>query len=96
MKRSKEEAAIMSRIENLREELARQERLLEEERVKLAGIAIGDIVLCEGERYRVARVDVNSWGGKPWLMANPTKKDGTFWTALRRLFSDWEREGQAQ
>ena len=94
--RSKEEDAIMSRIANLKQEIARQEGLLEAERLKRAGVAIGDIVIRRGERYRVAEIDVQFWGGKPWVKGNPTKKDGTFGTALRSLFSEWEKEGPAQ
>lgn len=99
-KRTKEEDAIMSRIANLEHELERQRSLLRDERMKHAGIAIGDIVLCQrgrfhGERFRVVEIEVRSYGGKPWVKGNPTKKDGTFGNALRSLFSDWEKEDRA-
>lgn len=93
--RSKEEDAIMSRIANLKQELARQNDLLEAERLKRAGVAIGDVVLRKGERFRVAEIEVHDWG-KAWVKGNPTKKDGTFGTALRSLFSYWEKEEQSQ
>lgn len=89
MNHTKEEQAIMSRIANLRTELARQQKLLEAEKLKRAGVAIGDIVICKGERYRVAKVTAFGYG-KSWVGGNPTKKDGTFGSSIRNLYDHWE------
>jgi hypothetical protein len=91
MKRSKEEDAIMSRIANLKTELKRQNKLLEEERYRNAGIAIGDIVVSKGERFRVAQVKTFSYGSV-WVIGNAKKKDGSWGTAPRQLYNDWTKE----
>jgi hypothetical protein len=88
MAKSKEEDAIMSRIANLKAELQRQEGLLKQERMRIAGVAIGDIVECKGVRYQVADVQHSSYS--VWVIGNPQRKDGTFGTAARRLYDDWK------
>ena len=88
MAKSKEEDAIMSRIANLRTEIARQERLLKQERMRIAGVAIGDIVECKGVMYKVADVQDHTFG--VWVLGNPQRKDGSFGTATRRIYSEWK------
>jgi hypothetical protein len=90
MNHTKEEQAIMSRIANLRKELKRQEVLLDAERLSRAGVAVGDIVISQGARFRVAKVHPYGWG-KSAVTGNPTKKDGTFGGALRCLGGNWEK-----
>ena len=91
MKRSKEEDAIMSRIANLETELKRQRKLLDEERYRNVGVAIGDIVVSRGERFRVAEVKTFSYGSA-WVVGNAKKKDGTWGASKRALYSDWTKE----
>lgn len=58
-------------------------------RLAAAPVKAGDIVLDrKGAKHRVVVVDA-SWS-KPWVKANPLKKDGTYDTALRRLYNDWK------
>jgi hypothetical protein len=91
MKRSKEEDAIMSRIANLETDLKRQRGLLEAERLRNAGIAVGDIVVSKGERFRVCEVKPFSYGSV-WVIGNAKKKDGSWGAARRALYSDWTKE----
>lgn len=55
-----------------------------------AGISIGSIVKsASGEQYRVAEIKI--WrSGKPSVAGNPKRKDGTFGTAIRNLYDNWE------
>lgn len=53
------------------------------------GVRVGAIVLFRGVRHQITAIDVK-WGDKPWLRGNPMKKDGTFGTAERHLYSNWE------
>jgi hypothetical protein len=86
---TKEETALMSSIANLRNQLFELEAALSLERMKRAGVKVGDIVTRRGEDYRVCEVEPPSMSGKAWVRGNPRKKDGTFGTAVRALYSDW-------
>jgi hypothetical protein len=94
LRHSKEEDAIMSRIANLERQLKHQRGLLEAERIRRAGISVGDVVVSKGERFRVAEVKAFSYG-QAWVTGNPEKKDGTFGTSRRNLYSDWQKEKPA-
>jgi hypothetical protein len=55
---------------------------------EIYGVYIGDVVRDRGKEYRVIKIKPN-YGYKPWLVGNLKKKDGTFGTAKRNLFSSW-------
>lgn len=52
------------------------------------GIEIGSVVKYRGVLHRVT--SVTEGYGKPWAEGNPMRKDGSYGTARRNLFSDWE------
>ncbi len=57
------------------------------------GIAPGVIVKTRKGEFRVVDIDFRCWWGpdeKPWATGNPKRKNGTFGTAIRNLYSDWE------
>ncbi len=89
------------RIKELEEEnIALRQRIIDnDEEIKrlageLAGVKVGDIVLCNGKRFMVASID-NSWTfQKPHLMGFFEKSDGSFSSAIRRAYSDWEVASQ--
>lgn len=58
------------------------------------GVKVGSIVAStakntRGAHYKVTEIKT-SWRDKPWLEGNPKKKDGTFSTAMRHLYTEWE------
>lgn len=54
------------------------------------GVRIGSIIKDRnGVVYRVIEVSTR-FDGKPWLVGNPKKKDGSFGIAQRNIYSDWE------
>jgi hypothetical protein len=57
---------------------------------KFFGCAAGAIVLDRHDQpHRVVGID-RYWGcDKPWVTANPMKKDGTWGIAKRNLYSSW-------
>jgi len=76
----------------LQEKLSRTKQSITAEKLRLVreilGLEIGSIVLdTKGKYYRVCEIDTH-WD-KPWLCGNPLKKDGTYGTAVRNLYSDW-------
>jgi len=55
------------------------------------GITVGSVVLgTDGKEYRVVTLDAN-YGMKPRVQGNPRKKDGTWGTAVRHLYSYWTK-----
>lgn len=56
------------------------------------GVKPGVIVVYRGKDHRVVKVEPRSFTDdcKPWVTGSPMKKDGTFGTAVRLLFDDWE------
>lgn len=85
-------AALESKVKSLRTELRDCENLLRDAQVSASGLSIGDIVRLKRteKRFRISRIEPQLYG-KIWLMGNPERRDGTFGTAERHLFSDWER-----
>lgn len=59
------------------------------------GLSVGAIIMDEkGKKHRVtswgaADDNYKRWGRRPWVYANPQKKDGTYGTKVRNLYSDW-------
>ncbi len=56
---------------------------------KLFGVKVGSTVLCNGKEYRVAKVFVQAFTDKPWIKANPKRKDGSFGVQERNLYTRW-------
>ena len=88
----------MDRLQEIEDEITRLRTkigLLAQERDRLrqekAGVYVGDIVQKGGKLYRVTDVNTH-WEGKPWLKGSPQRKDGSYGTAERNLFSDWTKE----
>lgn len=94
MERTKHEMALMSQIANLRQKLRDKERELRNERIRKAGVNIGDIVLHRGEEFRVAGIEVSAYS--MWLTVNPRKKNGEFGNAVRNLYTNWTLANQAK
>lgn len=56
------------------------------------GVKIGVVVTGpDSKKFRVTKVDVR-WNDRPWLEGNPLKKDGTWGTAVRHLYENWQVE----
>lgn len=91
MARTKEEDALMSQIANLERQLHDKRAELLEVRIKQSGIKIGQIAVTQKGRYRIVRIEPTGWGD-PWLIGNPTKKDGTFGTAEHRVYGKYTIE----
>lgn len=86
MKWSQHVNDLKSRVGDLERQLHEAQKRVHDAMIAESGVAVGDIVLDKkGERYLVAEVEPQSWGGA-WVIACPQKKDGTFGTARRRLF----------
>lgn len=91
--------AIKQRIDSLQRQLSHEESRANEVRRELAkvvfGIAPGVVVVHRGKRYWVDHLQFLDWvddNHRPWVVGCPARKDGTFGTAKRNLFSDWEVE----
>jgi hypothetical protein len=84
---------LVKRAEGLANELSELRKEIAEEKLRIVketyGIDVGSVVTHKGQEYRIAEIQPGQYG-KPWLYGNPRKKDGTFGTAVRNLFSDWE------
>jgi hypothetical protein len=85
------------RIKELEDEnIALRQRIIDnDEEIKrlageLFGVKVGDIVLCKGKRFKVASIHKPWMFQKPYLMGFFEKSDGSFSSALRRAYSDWE------
>jgi hypothetical protein len=85
-----QEKRLSCELKKVRQEI-RYARL--EEAMSIYGVAVGSIVKNrDGKKHRVTAVDTRWIGSKPWLEGNPMRKDGTFGTAKRMLYSEWELE----
>lgn len=94
---AEEIAAEMARLEERRSALSKEIvavdgtiRSLRLDQIDLLyGLHIGSIVVREGKQYLVCGITNETWR-RPWVVGHPMKKDGTFGSARRNLFSDWE------
>ena len=86
-------AAEEARLEAAENEVRSCKRRLRVLKLDLAkrdfGVEVGSVVLHKGKEHKVTKVET-CWDRKPWLAGNPKRKDGTFGTAWRNLFEDWE------
>ena len=83
----KQEKDLLENLAIVRKEITTEKlRLAEQE----FGVRIGSIVKDRsGVEHKVTHVSVK-YSGKPWLEGNPKKKDGTFGTARRNIYGDWQ------
>ena len=81
-----QEKELCERLSVVRDAINKEKlRLAEQE----FGVKVGSIVKdSKGIEHQVTLV-VATYSGKPWLEGNPKKKDGTFGTARRNIFSGW-------
>lgn len=91
----------MKTIKQLRHDVEFAEKALDKSNVALHeallvkyGVRPGDIVVShKGKEYKVTKVDTMFDDGlKPFVAGIPRKKDGTFGTAHRNLYSDWKKK----
>jgi len=54
------------------------------------GIKPGVIVVYHGVLHKVVSIEPDRGFEKPWVTGNPQRKDGTYGTAVRNLFDNWE------
>ncbi len=52
------------------------------------GVFPGCVVTADGKYFKVVGIETDRTN-KPWLTGHPRKKDGTWGTALRNLYSSW-------
>lgn len=90
------ETQTTNNINNLKARVGDLERQLREARERLiaaqieaTGISVGDIVTSRGSKFRVTKIEPSF--DKAWLSGNPLRKDGSYGTAVRNLYSDWEK-----
>ena len=54
------------------------------------GVAVDSVVQdSKGNIYKVTSIDT-CWNKRPWLQGLLKKKDGTFGTGIRNIYSDWK------
>jgi len=90
-----------AKARDLRDQLSVVNKAIHDEKMRVvteaSGVTVGSVVVYQGKDHKVTKVDVR-WGynEKPWLEGNPRRKDGTFGTAHRNLYSDWELAGERE
>lgn len=84
------------KVQSLRSQLADAEKKLNDAKLEVVGVRVGDIVKSTGtyhqagKLFRVCEIDMVD-SGKPWVSGNPQRKNGTYGTAKRGLYSYWEK-----
>lgn len=86
--------ALKAEVKRLGDELEAAEQRLTDAKIAICGIAIGDIVVKGGKRYRVTDIDVSWTTSPPWLKGIQQLKDGSWGTASRNLYGRWTKELQ--
>lgn len=83
-----QEKALVEQLSNVRAEI-KEKKLARAEAD--SGVRAGCIVCYRGVEHRVIEVDTH-WRerDKPWVTGTPKRKDGTFGTAVRNLYAEWE------
>lgn len=93
----KTEEELVSRVESARRALADYAKMLEEYRLSLLPVKVGDVVrrtagsrASNGKLFRVAKIEVFS-GKSFWLYGNMQKKDGGWGLGEQWLGTHWEK-----
>jgi hypothetical protein len=87
---------LESRARQLRSDLAAAEKDLFEERCKLAGCKIGDVVRAtdgpwKGHLFQICDIQpVPAADGRLQVCGHPKRSDGAFALTRRYLYGDWE------
>ncbi|SAL10371.1 hypothetical protein AWB73_00101 [Caballeronia turbans] len=80
----------MSQVANLEDQLRKKRKELLDCRAAKAGVKVGDVVVTDKGRFRVAHIQPWSLGVD--LKVNSLKKDGTWGERVTRLFDKWTVE----
>lgn len=80
---------LKSRVGDLKRQLRDAEDRLHSAQMETASLKIGDIVIHRGIRHRVCGARFFD-SGKPWVTANPQKKNGEYAQVIRNLCDGWE------
>jgi hypothetical protein len=70
--------ALEAEVKRLGDELEAAEQRLTDAKIAICGVAIGDIVVRGGKRYRVTNIDVSWATSPPWLKGVQQLKDGSW------------------
>lgn len=82
--------ALRKRIDDLADELRAAKAELLAAELETSPVNIGDLVKArDGKIYKITcvRPSFKSF----WVSGNPQRKDGSFGTAIRHLYTNWER-----
>lgn len=90
------EAKLSAEVDIAREKLNHRVLLLRSYRESRAGVKPGDIVrhsagLYPGMVFKVTEVRVWESGTTAWVRGAMKKKDGTWGTGIKNLYSHWEK-----
>lgn len=88
-------AALQADVDRIAAELVDAKERLTRAKIDICGVAIGDIVIAKGKRFRVCEIDVHWTHSPPWLKGNQQLNDGSWGVGVRNLYSDWVKELQA-
>lgn len=81
-----QEKELLAQLDTVREAITKEKLRISEQEF---GVRVGSIVKDrKGVEHKVTLVNAK-YSGRPWLEGNPKKKDGTFGTARRNIYSDW-------
>lgn len=83
---------LQADVDRLETELVEAKERLTRAKIAICGVAIGDIVVRKGKRFRVCEIDVHWTTSPPWLKGNVLLKDGSWSLAARNLYGDWTKE----
>jgi hypothetical protein len=86
---------LRDRVEKLTKLLAGAKAMLKAAEIAQCDIKIGDLVHFSGVQFRVCDIQPQL-SGKPWVVGNPRRQDGTFGTGRRLLYSSWEKSAFGQ
>lgn len=90
---SAEISDLKSRVGDLERQLHDAKQRLLAAQIAACSVKIGDVVKYRGVEHRVTAI--NPGFCKEWLSGNPRKKNGEWGTAVRNLYSDWEKSPAA-
>jgi hypothetical protein len=77
--------ALEQRVEDLLEQLTVARKELNDAQIAAAPFKVGDEVIAKGRSAIIRQVEPQSWG--TWYRVSFRKKDGTWGTAVQRVFS---------
>lgn len=84
---------MMRNDAEIQEIIKQNEELLRKYRFLQYGVKVGDVVRCtDGDKqlYKIHSFTQYTKYGKPWVVGNRQKKDGTFGKPTTLIFTNWE------